>query len=131
MLDDLHAADEPSLLLLRFVAREIADSRLLIVGAYRDVDPTLRDPLTSALAELVREPHTSQIALDGPERARRRRVHRARAPATRPADELVAAIHAETEGNPLFVAEVVRLLDAEGGSARRAPRCGSRRACAR
>ena len=29
VLDDLHAADEPSLLLLRFVAREIADSRLL------------------------------------------------------------------------------------------------------
>ena len=29
-------------------------------------------------------------------------------------DELVAAIHAETEGNPLFVGEVVRLLDAEG-----------------
>ena len=31
VLDDLHAADEPSLLLLRFVAREIADSRLLVV----------------------------------------------------------------------------------------------------
>ena len=46
MLDDLHAADEPSLLLLRFVAREIADSRLLVVCAYRDVDPTLRAPLT-------------------------------------------------------------------------------------
>ena len=31
VLDDLHAADEPSLLLLRFLAREIADSRLLVV----------------------------------------------------------------------------------------------------
>ena len=31
VLDDLHAADEPSLLLLRFVARELADSRLLVV----------------------------------------------------------------------------------------------------
>ena len=46
VLDDLHAADEPSLLLLRFMAREIAGSRLLVVGAFRDVDPTLRDPLT-------------------------------------------------------------------------------------
>ena len=49
MLDDLHAADEPSLLLLRFVAREMADSRLLVVCAFRDVDPTLREPLTAAL----------------------------------------------------------------------------------
>ena len=50
MLDDLHAADEPSLLLLRFVAREIADSRLLVVCAFRDVDPTLGEPLTAAVA---------------------------------------------------------------------------------
>ena len=42
VLDDLHAADEPSLLLLRFVARDIDDSRLLVVCAYRDIDPTLR-----------------------------------------------------------------------------------------
>ena len=47
VLDDLHAADEPSLLLLQFVAAELGDSRLLVVGAYRDVDPTLRDPLAS------------------------------------------------------------------------------------
>ena len=65
VLDDLHAADEPSLLLLQFVARGLEDSRLLVVGAYRDVDPTLRDPLTAALAELVREPHTTQLALTG------------------------------------------------------------------
>ena len=47
VLDDLHAADEPSLLLLQFVARALGESRLLIVGAYRDVDPTLSAPLTT------------------------------------------------------------------------------------
>ncbi len=31
-----------------------------------------------------------------------------------PPPRLARAIHAETEGNPLFIAEVVRLLDAEG-----------------
>ena len=35
-LDDLHAADEASLLLLRFVARSLGDARILVVGAYRD-----------------------------------------------------------------------------------------------
>jgi predicted ATPase len=57
-LDDLHAADEPSLLLLQFVARELAQSRLLIVGACRDVDPTPAHALRATLAELAREPVT-------------------------------------------------------------------------
>ena len=73
VLDDLHAADEPSLLLLRFVARGLGDSRLLVVGAYRDVDPTLRDPLASTLAELAAR------ADDAADRARRfRRAGRGR-----------------------------------------------------
>jgi DNA-binding SARP family transcriptional activator len=113
VLDDVHAADEPSLLLLRFVAREIVDSRLVVVCAFRDVDPTLRDPLTSALAELVREPHTTQIALGGlSEHDVSEYVELAAD--TQPTRELVTAIYAETEGNALFVAEVVRLLEAEG-----------------
>src|SRR4029079_10124090 len=36
IFDDLHAADEPSLLLLRFVAMDLADSSLLIVAIYRE-----------------------------------------------------------------------------------------------
>jgi predicted ATPase len=64
-LDDLHAADEPSLLLLRFFVRELADSRLLIIGAYRNVDPTIRDPLSTAVAELIREVVTRRVELSG------------------------------------------------------------------
>jgi eukaryotic-like serine/threonine-protein kinase len=113
VLDDLHAADEPSLLLLRFVAREIAASRVLVVCAYRDVDPAPRDPLSSALAELVREPQTAHIVLAG---LSEREVadYIERSTGVESAARLVRVIHTETEGNPLFVAEVVRLLDAEG-----------------
>ena len=50
--------------------------RLLVVGAYRDVDPTLREPLGSTLAQLVREPRTVRLALAGLGRRRRRRLHR-------------------------------------------------------
>jgi DNA-binding SARP family transcriptional activator len=113
VLDDLHAADEPSLLLLQFVAREITDSRLLMVCAFRDVDPTMRDPLGSALGELVREPHTTQIALGGLSRDDVAEYIELSA-GIPPSPRLVEAVHAETEGNPLFVAEAVRLLDAEG-----------------
>jgi eukaryotic-like serine/threonine-protein kinase len=59
-LDDLHAADEPSLLLLQFVARELDASRILIVAAYRDVDPTPPDPLTATITDLLRQPLTSR-----------------------------------------------------------------------
>ena len=113
VLDDLHAADDPSLLLLRFLGREIADSRLLVVCAFRDVDPTLRDPLTSAVSELVREPHTMQIGLAGLSQTNvSEYIERSTG---QDAEAAVAqAIHAETDGNPLFVGEVVRLLEAEG-----------------
>ena len=116
VLDDLHAADEPSLLLLRFVARELAAGRLLVVGAFRDVDPTPRGPLASALAELVREQSVSQIALAGLSKADVAQYIEL-ASGTGPLRELAPAIYAETEGNPLFVVEVVRLLEAERRSA--------------
>jgi DNA-binding SARP family transcriptional activator/tetratricopeptide (TPR) repeat protein len=113
VLDDLHAADAPSLLLLRFVARELGDSRLLIVGAYRDVDPTLADPLTTTLTELAREPVTRTLALAGLEEVDVARFIELAAPGASAAD-LGPAVKAETEGNPLFVGEIVRLLAAEG-----------------
>jgi len=113
MLDDVHAADEPSLLLLQFVARGLDASRLLVIGAYRDVDPTLRDALTAALAELVREAHTTHLALTGLTPASVAEYVELTT-GIEPAPGLVDAIHAETEGNPLFVAEVVHLLAAEG-----------------
>jgi DNA-binding SARP family transcriptional activator len=112
VLDDLHAADEPSLLLLRFVARELGQSRLLIVGAYRDIDPKLADPLATTLGELAREPVTRTVALAGLGEADVARYIELAAPG-RSATDLTAVLHAETEGNPLFVGEIVRLLAAE------------------
>jgi predicted ATPase len=38
VLDNLHWVDKPSLLLLEFLASELADSRLLLLGTYRDVE---------------------------------------------------------------------------------------------
>ena len=116
VLDDLHAADEPSLLLLQFVARELRESRLLIVGAYRDVDPTLSDPLTTTVTELTREPVTRTLPLAGLGETDVARFIELAAPGSSAA-ELGPAVHAETEGNPLFVGEIVRLLAAERGLA--------------
>ena len=113
VLDDLHAADEPSLLLLRFIVRWLDQSRLLVLGTYRDVDPTLRAPLTSALAEVIREPLTTQITLGGLSAAEIAEYVEL-STGVEPAQRLVDTIHAETEGNPLFLSETVHLLAAEG-----------------
>jgi len=113
VLDDLHAADEPSLLLLRYVASVLGDSRILIVGTFRDLDPTVSDPLESTLVELAREPVTRRVHLSGLSRDEVGRLAEATA-SMAPPSRLVAELHAETEGNPLFVSEIVRLLAAEG-----------------
>jgi eukaryotic-like serine/threonine-protein kinase len=113
VLDDLHAADEASLLLLRFLTGELGAANILILGTYRDVDPTVRDPLASTLSELARERVTRRIHLAGLTQSDVARYIELEA-AAKPATSLAAAIHEETEGNPLFVGEVVRLLAAEG-----------------
>jgi hypothetical protein len=113
VLDDLQAADTPSILFLRFLASQISDMRVLLVGTYRDVELTPEHPLTSAIAEAAREPITRTIQLGGLAADAIGLFIRSTANIT-PHDYLVAAVWRETTGNPLFVGEAIRLLAAEG-----------------
>src|SRR5215207_5088412 len=113
VLDDLHAADASSLLLLRFLARQLGSSRVMLLGAYRDVDPIPGMPLAEMLAEVSREAVTRRLELDGlSEREVAEYVELTASEVGSP--ELVTALSEETEGNPLFVGEIVRLLAVEG-----------------
>ncbi len=113
VLDDLHAADTPSLLLLEFLASELGRSRILIIGAFRDVDPTLQEPLTTTLAALGRQAGTKRLGLAGITESDVAELIRL-TEGVEASGALVEAVHDETEGNPLFVGEVVRLLAQEG-----------------
>jgi tetratricopeptide (TPR) repeat protein len=113
VLDDLHAADAPSILLLRFVARELGEARVLMLGAYRDMELDRGHPLAVALAELSREPATRHVPLSGLDEAGVARLIQ-EITGVIPRETVVAAIHHCTEGNPLFVGEVARLLATEG-----------------
>jgi DNA-binding SARP family transcriptional activator len=113
VLDDLHAADDPSLLLLRFLARELGSSRLLVLCAYRDVDPVPGDRLAQMLAEIAREHAVTRLSLGGlSESEVAEYVELTAAELASP--RLAAALHAKTDGNPLFVGESVRLFSVEG-----------------
>ena len=113
VVDDLHWADEGSLRLLEFIARELAGVRLLLIGTYRDVELSRRHPLSQTLAELTRERLFERLLLRGLNREDVERFIEATC-GTSPPAELVNVVHVQTEGNPLFVTEVVRLLAQEG-----------------
>lgn len=118
ILEDLHAADASSLLLLRFVTGEAPGARLLLLGTYRDADLTRDHVLAQLLPELVRAVGAARVPLAGLDEPDVARFIGAMV-GYEPPDELVASIHGETGGNPLFVGEMVRLLAAEGRLAER------------
>jgi DNA-binding SARP family transcriptional activator/tetratricopeptide (TPR) repeat protein len=113
VIDDLHAADTPSLLLVQFLARSLRDARMVLIGAYRDTETDSGHALAGTVAELRREPVTHAVRLGGLDAAEVAGVIELTS-GRPPGAELTAAIHRETEGNPLFVGELVRLLAAEG-----------------
>ena len=114
MLDDLHWADRPTILLLRHVVRASEPGALLIVGTYRDTDVAGGSALADALGDFHRTIGYERIRLTGLDRDS---VASLIGP-TAPADARLAdAVWDETEGNPFFVTEIVRHL-AEIGAIR-------------
>ncbi len=61
----LRRRDQPSLLLLQFVARELGNSRLLLIGTYRDMELSRQHPLAESLGELTRERLFQRVLLRG------------------------------------------------------------------
>ena len=117
VLEDLHDADRGTLDLLNHVARNLQGSRLLIVGTYRDVEVDRAHPLSSALAELRRAASFERVTLRGLTPVEVQRMLNNLADQEVPF-QLAEAIFRQTEGNPLFVQEVIRFLSEEGLIAR-------------
>jgi tetratricopeptide (TPR) repeat protein len=113
ILDDLHWADKSTLLLLQFVAGELAQARILIIGTYRDVELSRKHPLAQALGELTRERAFQRVLLRGLSQEDVERFIELTS-GIKPPEGLVKAVYTQTEGNPMFVNEVVRLLVQEG-----------------
>ena len=109
VLDDLHAADVPSVLLLEFLARDLRRLPVMVVVTLRpeELEPDTRD----VVARVAREATPLWIAGLDPSEVGTLIHHRTGAAQ----DPRVAAeLHEVTEGNPFFLGEVVRLLHAEG-----------------
>jgi DNA-binding CsgD family transcriptional regulator/tetratricopeptide (TPR) repeat protein len=107
VLDDLHRADAASLALLSFLAPEVADAPLLVLATSRD-ESEGDDAFAVTLAALMRLPSFYRVELRGLTLTETAQFVSAAAGLRSP--QLAAELHQRTEGNPLFLAEMTRLL---------------------
>jgi tetratricopeptide (TPR) repeat protein len=113
VLEDLHSADKGTLEMLTHVSRNLTGTRLFLVGTYRDIEVDRAHPLSAALAELRRVSTYGRVVLRGLNADEVRRMLENITGQDVPWG-LAEAVHRQTEGNPLFVQEVVRYLAEEG-----------------
>ena len=110
-LDDMHAADEPSLLLLSFIARQLRDWPLVVVATSREVEARLVPWVAESLANATRFGH--RLPLRGLSGVEVQELVEHIADLV-PSPDLATEVHKATGGNPFFVDELVRLLASEG-----------------
>ncbi|HKS52992.1 MAG TPA: AAA family ATPase, partial [Pseudonocardiaceae bacterium] len=105
VLDDVHAADPSSLLLLEFLARAARTARLLVVAAYRPTDAE-----SGAGAEIIERLRRSAmtLALTGLADAEIARLLAERT-GSRPEQAQLRAVREATDGNPFLVTELAGL----------------------
>jgi DNA-binding SARP family transcriptional activator len=117
VVDDLHGADEASLLLLRSLAHDPRPARLLTVLTYRDDEPAGRESLPAALVDVLRAPGAELLTLDGLSTDEVAAL--AAATVGRPLGAegaaLAAVLRERTGGNPFLVGGLLQHLVERGG----------------
>jgi hypothetical protein len=111
VLDDVHAADHTSLLLLEFLARTLQDEPILVLATYQPAVAQRRAEMRELVGALGRQGREVLLRGLGTDTLAEMLEHRT---GVTVAGELVRALHETTGGNPLFASEVMRLLAAEG-----------------
>ncbi|MBV8295265.1 MAG: AAA family ATPase, partial [Acidimicrobiia bacterium] len=114
VLDDLHSADVPTLLLLRHVLRTAGDSSVLVVGTYRRSELSRNHPLSNLLADLRRDVPSRRLQLGGISESDITRLLGAGDEDEAAVRAVAGAVAKATGGNPYFVLETLRHLRASG-----------------
>ena len=116
ILDDLHWAARPTLLMLRHLVKATSPTPLLIIATFRDTELASNDPLIEALGELRGRMLVEQVNLSGLEEEAVAEFVEAAAGHELDAQALALAraVHAQTDGNPFFVSQVLQHLQETG-----------------
>jgi class 3 adenylate cyclase/DNA-binding SARP family transcriptional activator len=109
VLEDLHWADPPTLLLLKHVARVSERARLLVLGTYRSTDVPGTERVVDALTDLSREVALERVAIGGLADDDVAQLI-GELDGRRPSGMLGSAMRRDTAGNPLFVTQLLRHL---------------------
>jgi DNA-binding CsgD family transcriptional regulator/tetratricopeptide (TPR) repeat protein/ActR/RegA family two-component response regulator len=109
IIDDLHWADGSSLALLEHLSKELRRQQCLVVCTYRDVEVTRKSPLLGTLGELTRVSGIERLKLAGLSVEETAQLTTAVSGTDLPRS-IIDAIYQQTDGNPLFVREVARVL---------------------
>jgi tetratricopeptide (TPR) repeat protein len=113
LLEDLHWSDFSTLELISALARRSEPARILIVGTYRPVEVLAYDhPLRAMKQELELHRYCEELRLKllSEEDVEGYLAKRFSSNASRASDSLAAAIHERTDGNPLFMINVIDYL---------------------
>lgn len=115
LVDDLHWATRPTLLLLRHLVRA-AEVPMLLVATYRDTELDLSTRTREVLVELPTYPDVEHVRLGGLDPGAVRSAVELVAPegAEIETTDLALAVHEKTEGNALFVEELLTDLFSRG-----------------
>src|SRR6516225_3873687 len=113
VFEDLHWADEPTLLLLQHVSQIVSTTPVFVICTYRDVGLEATRPFAGALETLVRHKLAARMPLRRLPLGGVKGMLAALGGQAPPAP-LVEAVFAETDGNPFFVEEVFHYLAEEG-----------------
>ncbi len=113
MMDDVHWADESTLLLIEHIAALVPHHRILGIGTYRDVELEVSRPLAASLERMIRTQTVERIHLSRFGSDDVATMIEALSGRT-PPSAIVDAVFSETEGNPFFVGEVYRHFVEDG-----------------
>ena len=105
VLEDLHWADESTLLLTEYLAPLLPEMPVLVLGTYRDIEVDLQHPLARVIDQLESRRLVEQLSLRRLSFDGLRAMLQALAGQPAP-EQLARMIDRETEGNPFFVEEV-------------------------
>jgi predicted ATPase len=105
VFEDLHWADESTLLLLEYLALHLADMPVMLVGTFRDDEVEPSSPLARILNQLVRERLVTRITLR-PLTEEGVAALVAGLAGQQPPAAFARAIYAQSEGNPFFAEEI-------------------------
>jgi len=132
VLDDLHWAATPTLLLLRHLIRSERPLGALVLATYRDTELDIRDPLAQLLADLQRDASVETVTIGGLDQRGTASLLEAAAGHALEAHgaELAQLLHAETGGNPFFIRELLAHLVESGAIDRVGERRTGRRVSA-